>query len=89
MYGTVGPNCVLKLAFACSRLVEALEMYDGRGGQDGLGMPNDLLDTYASEDVESQLLSNPLKGHRVCGAKTDSASCLSANPRSLLCINVP
>lgn len=49
-----------------SRLVEALEMYDGRGGgSDSLGMPNDLLDTYASEDVESQLLSNPMKGHRV------------------------
>ena len=39
-------------------------MYDGRGGHDGLGMPNDLMDTYASEDVESQLLGGG-KHHRV------------------------
>lgn len=58
-----GGHCVSKVN-GC-RLVEALENYDGRnGGGHDLGMPSDLMDTYASEDVESQLLGGG-KGHRV------------------------
>lgn len=68
------------LSLVC-RLVEALEMYDGRGN-DGLGMPQDLMDTYASEDVESQLLSAPLKGHRVCRL----CAVICHKPVSLACL---
>ena len=65
---------------AVCRLVEALEQYDGRGN-DSLGMPHDLMDTYASEDVESQLLSAPLKGHRV---RQNQSSCSYLSPVLML-----